>query len=405
MATFYIQLQDKLLQISGELTAENISKALGYVPVSPNVTNELSQRVDNITFDSLKDNPFLQDGSGELNIVDESGNIIAKIDADGIHSVDFIAGEHRLSNKTDKTYVDEAVKNVKVDLTGYATEEYVNNIDFYNINNNPIVDGEENSLTLVDEAGNIGLKVTEDGLYIKDVIANGHMLSSKADKSELPTKTSDLTNDSGYITIDDIPEVNIPSLDEYVKSEDLPNFDEFAKTEDIPEIPSLDGYATEQWVNNKNYATEYDLKTIDYSSINNVPVSEDGTGELNIADESGNIGMKVASEAVYAKDFIAGEHKLSEKVDKTYIDDLDEIRAGATKGATALQEENLKTINGESIVGSGDITISGGSSDANVMAIDTGDIIDDVNVEYATKAYVDGLVGDINSVLEEIINS
>ena len=30
--------------------------------------------------------------------------------------------------------------------------------------------------------------------------------------------------------------------------------------------------------------------------------------------------MKVASEAVYAKDFIAGEHKLSEKVDKTCVD-------------------------------------------------------------------------------------
>ena len=39
--------------------------------------------------------------------------------------------------------------------------------------------------------------------------------------------------------------------------------------------------------------------------------------------------MKVASEAVYAKDFVAGEHKLSEKVDKTYIDnlELDELNA------------------------------------------------------------------------------
>ena len=38
--------------------------------------------------------------------------------------------------------------------------------------------------------------------------------------------------------------------------------------------------------------------------------------------KSGNIGMKVASEAVYAKDFVAGEHKLSEKVDKTYVDGI-----------------------------------------------------------------------------------
>ena len=60
---------------------------------------------------------------------------------------------------------------------------------------------------------------------------------------------------------------------------------------------------------------------------------------------------------------------------------------------------NIKTINGESVLGSGDITIS-----SNVMAVDTGDIINDATVEYATKSYVDGLVGDINSVLESIIN-
>lgn len=83
---------------------------------------------------------------------------------------------------------------------------------------------------------------------------------------------------------------------------------------------------------------------------------------------------------------------------------------------------NIKTINGTSILGSGDITISGGSSNANVQAVDTGDVIDDVTVNYATTAYVDskvanidltnyattayvdGLVGDINSVLESIIN-
>ncbi len=45
------------------------------------------------------------------------------------------------------------------------------------------------------------------------------------------------------------------------------------------------------------------------------------------------------------------------------ISDLAAIREGAAKGATAVQEENLKTINGESIVGSGDITISGGSGE------------------------------------------
>ena len=75
-------------------------------------------------------------------------------------------------------------------------------------------------------------------------------------------------------------------------------------------------------------------------------------------------------------------------------------------GTIITAHQTLKTINGESIVGSGNITISGGggSSDANVMAVDTGDVLDDVNVDYATSAYVDGLVGDINSVLDNIIS-
>jgi hypothetical protein len=74
-------------------------------------------------------------------------------------------------------------------------------------------------------------------------------------------------------------------------------------------------------------------------------------------------------------------------------------------GTVITAHQTLKTINGESIVGSGDITISGGNSDANVQAVDTGDVLDDVTVDYATKTYVDGLVGDINSVLESIINA
>ena len=75
-------------------------------------------------------------------------------------------------------------------------------------------------------------------------------------------------------------------------------------------------------------------------------------------------------------------------------------------GTIITAHQTLKTINGESIIGSGNIEISGGgSSDANVQAVETGDVLDDVNVNYATTAYVDGLIGDINSVLESIISS
>lgn len=42
------------------------------------------------------------------------------------------------------------------------------------------------------------------------------------------------------------------------------------------------------------------------------------------------------------------------------------------------------------------------STVASKSYVDTA--IDDIKVNYTTKTYVDGLVGDINSILESIIN-
>ena len=271
-----------------------------------------------------------------------------------------------------------------------------------------------------------------DGSTVEDTINN---IESKIDLSDYVT-TDEL---EGYAKIE-----AIPSLEGYVKESDLPNFDEFAKTEDIPslddyakledipeipEIPSLDEYATKEWVNNKNYATEYELKTIDYSSINNTPTLEDETGELNITDENGNIGMKVSSEAVYAKDFIADGHKLSEKVNKDYVDNsIAELVDGAPETLNTLNEisaalkdnvdivdvlnqsisskqdklvsgTNIKTINGTSILGSGDITIEGGTgnSDANVQAVDEISTIIDVDMDkYIVETTDDNITLDNN---------
>ena len=423
MATFYIQLENRLLQISGELTAENISKALGYVPVSPNVTNELSQRVDNITFDSLKDNPFLQDGSGELNIVDEAGNIIAKVSSEGIRTIEVLVGEHRLSEKANKSDLPTKLSDLDNDtnyitladippveipsLDEYVTEEELNNkgyitqhqdvshlatkaevsdIDFYNIKNNPVINSETGKLLFVDESGNIGLQLENNGLYVSNVFAGSHVLSNKADKSEVPTSTSQLTNDSGYITkpvvdqaiaslVDSAPETldtigeiasalknnadivdvlnqsisakqnTIEDLEairagaslgatalqeipeEYVTRDEIPNLpslDEYAKKEDIP---SLDGYATQAWVNNKNYATEEDLSSIEFNSLQNNPLVEDSNGEFNLVDDLGNVGFKVNQEGLFVKDVIAGNHVLSNKAN---ISDIPEAITEST---------------------------------------------------------------------------
>ena len=437
MATFYIQLQDKLLQISGELTAENISKALGYVPVDSSTLNnyatkdevsdlvdmsmveELAQRVDNISFDNLKDNPFLSDGSGELNIVDESGNIIAKIDADGIHSVDFIAGEHKLTDKIDSSALNgyakeswvtaeitKAATEGKVDLTGYATEQWVEDknyltehqdishlatkeevadVDFFDIKNNPITNAEEGNLIFVDESGNIGLKLDKDNnLTVKDVIAGDNILSNKVDKESgkglstedfttaLKNKLQSLSNydDASITEAVNSLRADFDTLVSGDTSTAIKTFNEIIAflegvedTESLSgiiasieqqianiEIPSLDGYATEDyvnqkeqaiqtWVNNKAFATQEDVANIDFYEIKDNPIVNDGDGKLIFADENGNIGLQLeADNTLYVKDVIAGDNILSNKADKSDLEGLATESYVVTKIAEAKLE-------------------------------------------------------------------
>ena len=103
-------------------------------------------------------------------------------------------------------------------------QEYTDNINFYTIKDNPIVDGEAGSITFVDETGYIGLKVTEDGIIAKDVVTPEHTLSSKADKS--------FVEDNYY---------NKSTVDKKI-------------TEAVTGGQvSLDGFATEQWVNEQGF--------------------------------------------------------------------------------------------------------------------------------------------------------
>lgn len=90
---------------------------------------------------------------------------------------------------------------------------------------------------------------------------------------DIPSKTSDLVNDSGFIA--EIPSEYVTeteleskgyltehqSLAEYAKKSDIPDVSGFATKDDISsvesKIPSLEGYATEQWVEAKGYLTAH----------------------------------------------------------------------------------------------------------------------------------------------------
>lgn len=390
MATFYIQLENRLQKISGDLTHDNIVRALGYTP--SNFSGN---------FNDLIDNPLTQDGNEELKIVDEIGNIIAIVNSEGIHSIDFIVGNHKLSDKTDKTYVDEVVKNVKVDLTGYATEEYVNNIDFYNINNNPIVNNGDDKLLFVDENGHIGLQLEEDGLYVKDVIADGHTLSQKADKSDIPSldgyATESFVNTTleNYATKDEVSDLVDMSVvtelqgkvDKLITNDTDKSVRDIAVdvlTETLVSETATEAYDTlaemSAWIKShpedaaamntaiqKNAtditnldaaykvadakvltdAQEY-TDNINFFTIKDNPIVDNNDGNLTFVDESGNVGLQFSNNAILVNDVITPGHTLSNKADKLELEKKQDILVSGT---------NIKTINGQSLLGKGNIII------------------------------------------------
>lgn len=290
MATFYIQLKDKLQKISGDLTHNNIVKALGYTP--SNFSGN---------FNDLSDNPFTQNEDGKFNITDEEGNIIATVDSEGIRSVDFVAGDHVLSNKANKDEIPSLngyVTEEWVENKGYAQQTDLENIDFNTLKENPFSDDENGELNIADENGNVILKVNGNGLQTIDVVAGEHVLSNKANLSD---------------------------------------------------IPSLEDYATEEWVKKQNYLTEHqdishlatkeEVADVDFYDIKNNPIINGEEGNLIFVDEMGNIGLKLDSDNnLSVKDVVAGYHILSNKVNK------EEGKGLSTEDFTTALKDKLQSL-------------------------------------------------------------
>ena len=204
-------------------------------------------------------------------------------------------------------------------------------------------------------------KTESDGKYATQVVVNEEIaarindvrevkatLESKADKSEIPTvptNVSAFTNDAGYLT-------EHQSLDNYYTKTEV-NASLEAKA-DKTEIPSLNGYATEQWVGQQGYLTEHQpLKT-----INGETIVGEGNIEISSGEETDPI-WNAEKVNYYTKTEV--NSSLESKADKTEIPTVPTNVSAFTNDAGYLtQHQTLKTINGETIVGEGNIEIASG---------------------------------------------
>ena len=350
------------------------------------------------------------------------------------------------ADKASQTTIDEAqnteINKLKGDIEG--KQDIIQDL-------NAIREGADLGKTAIQEETDPVWTAEKGNYYTKTEVNSS--LETKADKTEIPTvptNVSAFTNDAGYLT--EHQSLN----DYYTKTESdgkyatqvVVNEEIAARISDIrevkatleskadkTEIPSLNGYATEQWVGQQGYLTEHQpLKTINGETIvgnGNIEISsgeetdpiwnaekvnyytktevnssletkanktEIPTVPTNVSAFTNDAGYLTEHQSLdnyYTKSEV--NTSLETKANKSEIPIVPTNVSEFTNDAGYLTEHQmLKTINGETIVGEGNITISGGEETDPVWTAEKSN--------YYTKSEIDGIVGNVNNALSEIIN-
>lgn len=275
------------------------------------------------------------------------------------------------ADKATQTTIDEAqnteINKVKGDIAG--KQDIIQDL-------NAIREGANLGKTALQEETDPVWTAEKVNYYTKTEVDTS--LESKANKSEIPTvptNVSAFTNDAGYLT--EHQSLN----DYYTKTESdgiyatqvVVNEEIAARINDVrevkatleskadkSEIPSLNGYATEQWVGEQGYLTEHQpLKT-----INGETIVGNGNIEISSGEETDPIWN-------------------AEKVNyytKTEVNTSLETKANKTEIPTV-------------------------PTNVSAFTNDVGYLTQHQSLDnYYTKSEVDGIVGNVNNALSEIIN-
>lgn len=333
------------------------------------------------------------------------------------------------SNYATKSYVDDAVKDIKidasVDLTGYATESWVrSNYQpkgnyLTSIPSNYVTDSELQGKDYAtndkvdEEIGKLENSISDkqdtlvSGLNVKTINGKSILGSGNIVIEGGSGGSTDLT---GYATEDWVganyqPKGNylteIPS--EYVTETELNDaIAGLGGGSDVPYVVIENKYATTlttisgdlqatlNAAKNKQPFLAYFYST--YAAYGKVKTLYPFTNV--IVDESGfSLGYHTEISAVHKDIFVNGSYDTTTgEYSLSTISILTHSYATTTqldsKQDTLVSGTNIKTINGQSLLGSGNITIE---SETDLTG-------------YATTSYVDNQIGNINTILENILN-
>ena len=341
--SIHIQTADGLKPLaSNKITQENVVEALDYTPANK---TELDAHIVNEdihttaadkakwnaksdfsgNYNDLTNKPdIIEDGSDNLVIADPDGNVIFKVDSEGVHTtaleVDGIDVGAALQNVADNAELDAHLTNTTVHITESERTAWNNKSDFSG-NYNDLADKpnitEDGSaeINIVDNDGNIIFKVDADGAQTTELtLGTGETAVKVTEKLDALGQDTSLVNValSGH-TEDTTAHITAAERDTWNAKADTTYVDETVAEQIASKAnkTDLDSHITNTSNPHNVTATQVGLGLVDNTSDMDKPVSTatqealDGlktelsesivseSKEWIIADEDGNIVAKV----------------------------------------------------------------------------------------------------------------
>lgn len=361
------------ITINGQsVTKDNVGEVFGALSNTSSgggLTPEQEEKLNN----AVQISAYNADKATQTTIDEAQNSEINKVKGDIAGKQDIIQDLNAIREGADlgKTALQEETDPVwNAEKGNYYTKTEVDTSLELKANKSEIPTVPTNVSAFTNDAGYLTEHQSLDNYYTKSEVDTS--LEAKANKTEIPTvptNVSAFTNDAGYLT-------EHQSLDNYyTKTESdgkyatqvVVNEEIAARINDVrdvkaaietkadkTEIPSLNGYATEQWVGQQGYLTEHQpLKT-----INGETIVGNGNIEISSGEETDPI-WTAEKVNYYTKSEV--NTSLEAKANKTEIPTVPTNVSAFTNDAGYLtQHQSLKTINGQTIVGNGNIEITSG---------------------------------------------
>jgi hypothetical protein len=337
------ELDDLKSKVGSTPVANQISAAIAKYPHFSGDYNDLVNAPN-----------IIDDETGDLTITDDSGNIIFKVDTDGIHSTTLTLDG---SPAATEEYVDKAIAT-NVDFTGYATEKLVEqSIENVKTELSESIISESNEWKIVDGEGNIIFNVDDTGAHTTGLSLNGEVAATEkyVDDAIAKIPTTDLSDyynkeetDNAITTAkEELSESIVAESDEWKVVDEAGNI--------IFSVDATGAHTTELTLNGESAATESYVDTKVADLVNSAPEALNTLGELATALENHEDAYDALLETVGAKATKIELEAMKSELSESIVSETDEWKVVDNSGNIIFSVDadgahtTSMTLNGQSV--------------------------------------------------------